>query len=389
MKSNPEGRSDPFLGSGLSVDRIDREIDRDRVPDPVEIESLSHSYGTGQSSRLVLSDVNLRLRPGELVILTGPSGSGKTTLLTLIGGLRQVQSGALRVLGRNLAGLTESELVSFRRNVGFIFQHHNLFESLTAFQNVRMALELKPMTEEELNKRATQVLQRVGLEKQIDQLPKTLSGGQGQRVAIARALANKPKLILADEPTASLDRVSGEKVLELLHELTTDGDPSTVILVTHDQRLIDNADRIVNLVDGKISSNVIVQQAVQICQFLNRCEIFDELELDVLTEIAETMEMEHFPKGSTIIRQGDEGDRFFLIFEGSVDVLRDHDKVATLKGGDFFGEAALVTGEPRNATIVCSRPVSVCSLSKDEFQAVLKRSTNFRDHVRRILFQRR
>jgi putative ABC transport system ATP-binding protein len=113
------------------------------------------------------------------------------------------------------------------------------------------------------------------------------------------------------------------------------------------------------------------------------------LELDVLTEIAEAMELEHFPKGSTIIRQGDAGDRFFLIFEGSVDVVRDHKKVARLKDGDFFGEAALVTGEPRNATIICSQPVKLCSLSKDEFQAILNKSSNFRDHVRRILFQRR
>lgn len=385
MKNNLENSSEPVFGSALSMGRRDN----DRVADTVAIQNLSHAYGHGQSSRQVLSGVNLRLKPGELVILTGPSGSGKTTLLTLIGGLRQVQNGALKVLDRDLAGLTESELVCFRRNVGFIFQHHNLFESLTAYQNVRMALELNPIAEEELKRRATNVLQRVGLGEHIDQLPKTLSGGQGQRVAIARALANKPKLILADEPTASLDRVSGEKVLELLHELTTDREPSTVILVTHDRRLIDNADRIVNLVDGQISSDVMVQQAVQICQFLSRCKIFDELELDVLTEIAETMELENFPEGSTIIRQGDQGDKFFLIFEGVVDVLRDDELVATLKEGDFFGEAALVTGEPRNATIVCSHPVSLCSLKKNEFQAILKRSTNFRDHVRRILFQRR
>src|SRR5581483_7689137 len=171
--------------------------------------------------------------------------SGKTTLLTLIGALRTIQEGSLHVLGRELSGLNERELVEVRRNIGFIFQAHNLFDSLTAYQNVRMALELKDLSPEARHERAVEVLKSLDLGHRIHSKPDSLSGGQKQRVAIARALANRPRLILADEPTAALDRDSARNVVRIFKELTVE-DGTAIVMVTHDHRIIELADRLVH-----------------------------------------------------------------------------------------------------------------------------------------------
>src|SRR5579864_8639342 len=147
---------------------------------------LNHYFGDGESRRQILFENNFVLESGEIAILTGPSGSGKTTLLTLIGALRSIQEGSVSVLGRELNGLDSQSLVKVRRDIGFIFQAHNLFESLTAYENVMMALSLKPAEPDEMDKRAREMLERVGLEKRISYKPEALSGGQRQRVSIAR-----------------------------------------------------------------------------------------------------------------------------------------------------------------------------------------------------------
>src|SRR5262249_19006061 len=182
-----------------------------------------------------LWDIDLEIGRGEIVILTGPSGSGKTTLLTLIGALQSVERGEVRVLGHDVVRLDRAARVALRREVGFIFQSHNLFSSLTAFENVRMATALKPGPVAEMNRRTGAILTRLGMQERFAPLPAQLSGGQDQRVAIARALVNEPALVLADEPTASLDADSGQEVLTLLHELTTGPTRTTVLIVTHDQ----------------------------------------------------------------------------------------------------------------------------------------------------------
>jgi putative ABC transport system ATP-binding protein len=186
------------------------------------------------------------------VLLTGPSGSGKTTLLTLIGALRAMQSGSCVVLGQELQGARERDLVLLRRRIGFIFQSHNLLGFLTARQNVAMPLELDHRTTEAQRlASAGALLDAVGHSDRADALPAKLSGGQRQRVAIARALAGNPGLILADEPTAALDRQSGQEVVTLLRDLARSrGVP--ILLVTHDPRILDIADRIVAMEDGKV-----------------------------------------------------------------------------------------------------------------------------------------
>lgn len=220
--------------------------------DPIRIEGLDFAYGEGELRRPVLRDVSLTVHAGEVVLLTGPSGSGKTTLLTLIGALRGMQRGSCRVLGRELMNATERDRVALRRRIGFIFQNHNLLGFLTARQNVAMALEIDAARPEaERLALAGAMLAAVGLADHEDKTPARLSGGQRQRVAIARALVAEPGLVLADEPTAALDKVSGGEVVHLLRDIAKSrGTP--ILMVTHDPRILDIADRIVTMEDGRI-----------------------------------------------------------------------------------------------------------------------------------------
>lgn len=229
----------------------------------IQISNLNFHYGEGDLFKQVLFDINLNVYPGQIVILTGPSGSGKTTLLTLIGALRTIQDGSLQVLGQELRDLHPKKLVQIRKNIGFIFQAHNLFHSLTARQNVMMSTDL--FTHEGGDamaaQKAAEILTALGLGERIDYRPHELSGGQKQRVAIARALVNRPKLILADEPTAALDKKSGRDVVNLMQKMAKE-ENITILMVTHDNRILDVADRIVNLVDGNLESDNIVNTDV-------------------------------------------------------------------------------------------------------------------------------
>lgn len=219
----------------------------------LSIRHLDHHFGAGSLRKQVLHDICLDVEAGEIVLLTGPSGSGKTTLLTLIGGLRSAQSGSLRVLDRELMGSDERALTLARREHGYIFQAHNLHRSLTALQNVRMALEMRgTLAPGEMDRRAAEILETVGLADHLSVHPDQLSGGQKQRVAVARALVGDPPLVLADEPTAALDSRSGRDVVTLMQQLARDHS-STILLVTHDNRILDIADRTLSLEDGRLS----------------------------------------------------------------------------------------------------------------------------------------
>ncbi len=219
----------------------------------VALQDLSHWYGSGVNRRKVLDRVQLSINPGEVVLLTGPSGCGKTTLLTLVGALRQVMAGSVQLFGQELHGAARRERQLLRRQIGMIFQGHNLLRCLSAEQNVQMGADLLPG----LGYRARRDLSRqwlraVGLGDHLAKLPHDLSGGQKQRVAIARALAAQPRLLLADEPTAALDSRTGREVVELLRRLARDQGCS-VLMVTHDPRILDVADRLVEMEDGRLS----------------------------------------------------------------------------------------------------------------------------------------
>lgn len=217
----------------------------------VAVDRLSHCYGTGQLRKQTLFDISLQLDAGEIVLLTGPSGSGKTTLLTLIGGLRSAQKGHLEVLGQQLVGATQSHLVRVRRGIGYIFQAHNLLDYLTARQNVCLSLDLHGVPAAAADRQAADMLSAVGLGDRLDYYPAQLSGGQKQRVAIARALVGRPQLVLADEPTASLDSKSGRAIVEIMESLAKERG-STILLVTHDRRILDLSDRAISLEDGRL-----------------------------------------------------------------------------------------------------------------------------------------
>lgn len=220
----------------------------------ITVDKVSHYFGSGQLKKQILFEVSAEITSGEIVILTGPSGSGKTTLLTLMGALRATQEGSLKVLGQELNGGSESALVGVRRQIGFIFQLHNLLDALSVTENVTMGLQKDlGLSPAEARDRAVEMLGSVGLESRVNHYPDQLSGGQKQRVAIARALAARPRIILADEPTASLDKKSGRDVVDRLHDLAKK-EGTAVVLVTHDNRILDVADRIIHLEEGRLSS---------------------------------------------------------------------------------------------------------------------------------------
>jgi putative ABC transport system ATP-binding protein len=218
----------------------------------IAIRNLNHYFGSGDLKKQVLYDICLDIYPGEIVIMTGPSGSGKTTLLTLMGGLRSAQEGSLQILGEEICGAPPKKLVELRRNIGYIFQAHNLLTFLTARQNVRMSLELHDREfDEDMDAKAAHILGQVGLADRVDYYVDQLSGGQKQRVAIARALVAHPKIILADEPTAALDKKSGRDVVTIMQTLAKEMGTS-ILLVTHDNRILDVADRIIYMEDGRL-----------------------------------------------------------------------------------------------------------------------------------------
>ena len=220
----------------------------------ISINNLDHYFGKGDLRKQVLSEINLELYQGEIVILTGPSGSGKTTLLTLMGGLRSAQFGSLQILQQEIVGANKQTLTQLRKQIGYIFQAHNLLTFLTAKENVRMSLELhKEYLAQDMDGKAISMLEAVGLGNRADYYPENLSGGQKQRVAIARALISHPKIVLADEPTAALDSKSGRDVVEIMQRLAQE-QGCTILLVTHDNRILDIANRILYLEDGRIVS---------------------------------------------------------------------------------------------------------------------------------------
>jgi putative ABC transport system ATP-binding protein len=217
----------------------------------IELEGISKVYASGRVHVQALQDVDLRIARGELVAVMGPSGSGKTTLMEILGCLLQPSSGQYRFGGRAIATIPPDGLASLRGEaIGFVFQSFNLLPRLSALENVALPLSYRGAGRRERRVRAAETLRRVGLAARAKHLPAELSGGERQRVAIARALINRPRLILADEPTGNLDTNTGREILDLLRELHGEG--NTVVIVTHDARLAREAQRRVAIRDGRI-----------------------------------------------------------------------------------------------------------------------------------------
>lgn len=214
--------------------------------------NITYHYGEGDLVQPVLKGANLFVQSGEFVILAGPSGSGKSTLLSLIGALRKGQGGELNIVGQDLMHAHEEMMLMVRKKIGYVFQQHNLLSFLTASQNVEMALEMFPeYSEMERKEMAQSILQKVNLGGCLDHYPSQMSVGQKQRVAIARSLVHQPQVILADEPTASLDSKTGTQVVDILHDMVKNLGCGALV-VTHDNRIFNYADRILHIEDGTV-----------------------------------------------------------------------------------------------------------------------------------------
>ncbi len=223
----------------------------------LKIENLTKKYGKGQSEVIAVDDISFSVRKGEFVAIVGPSGSGKSTLLHLLGGVDRPSSGKVFIDGMDIYGLKEKDLsILRRRRVGFVFQAYNLIPVLSAEENILMPLLLDNRKED--RQYIDELMSMLDLKERRRHLPSELSGGQQQRVSIGRALANKPSIILADEPTGNLDTRNSREVLELL-KYSARKYNQTLILISHDMNIAGMADRVINIVDGKISSDEVVR----------------------------------------------------------------------------------------------------------------------------------
>jgi putative ABC transport system ATP-binding protein len=218
----------------------------------VDCRDVVKTFGTGEAAVQALRGVTFQAEAGEMTLLVGPSGCGKTTLISAIAGMLTPTSGSISVFGTDIRRLSRGGLTAFRgRTVGFVFQQFNLLPALTATENASIPLRLNGHPARQANRRAAELLDRLGLAAHCNRFPAELSGGQQQRVAIARALVHEPQLVVCDEPTASLDAASGHAAMALLRELAVRADRA-VIVVTHDDRIFAFADRIAHMADGRI-----------------------------------------------------------------------------------------------------------------------------------------
>ena len=222
----------------------------------IEIKNLVKEYADAEIKVRAINGINLSIEEGEFTVIVGPSGSGKTTLLNLLGGLDKPTDGEVFINNTRINDLSPGKLIDFRlHNIGFVFQAYNLIPVLTAGENIEFIMELQGKSKAERRKRSAELLTAVGLLDRINSRPSRLSGGQQQRVAVARALASKPKFILADEPTANLDSVSTQNLLDIMEVLNHE-EKITFIFSTHDARVVRKAHRVITLEDGKIISDI-------------------------------------------------------------------------------------------------------------------------------------
>jgi putative ABC transport system ATP-binding protein len=226
----------------------------------IHVNKLTKTYHDTEVPVHAVNGIDLSFEKGEFTAIVGPSGCGKTTLMNMIGGLEVPTSGNVVVDGSVMSELSSNQLIDFRlRNIGFVFQAYNLIPVLSARENVEFIMQLQNWNKKEMENRTLALLESVGLGEKINSKPNQLSGGQQQRVAVARALASKPKFILADEPTANLDSIATNQLLEIMEKLNRE-ENMTFIFATHDQRVMDKAKRVITLDDGKVISDVLKNQ---------------------------------------------------------------------------------------------------------------------------------
>ncbi len=354
----------------------------------VEAKEIRHSYQAGTGDVEVLHGINLAIHEGTNVFMTGFSGSGKTTLVSLIGCLRSVQQGSLKLLGEEMNSAGAKQLCLMRRRIGYVFQHFNLLEFMTIRQNVQQTLRLQiDYSAKKACYLSEEILDRVGLGDRVNAYPCELSGGQKQRVAIARALVHRPRLVLADEPTAALDSITGREVITLFQRLAKEQN-SAALIVTHNTRILDSADEIIQMEDGRLGGAIREQLTMAL-------PTLSDLELE---SIAELSAIQSYKPGELIIRQGDKAEEFYILIKGEVEIVHTSPSsgeqlhIAYLKNrGTYFGEAALLQENTlRTASVQAygSGEVSVLAIGQETFLDMVGESKQTRAIIKDEMLQR-
>jgi ABC-type lipoprotein export system ATPase subunit/CRP-like cAMP-binding protein len=355
------------------------------IPDAqrlIDLRQVVKVYETPAGPFTALKGVDLQVAAGEFVAVIGKSGSGKSTLINAITGIDRPTLGEVYIAGVPIHTMSENEVALWRgQNLGIVFQFFQLLPTLTLIENVMLPMEFGRLySRRERKERALHLLELVGLIDHAYKLPSAISGGQQQRVAIARALANDPIVLVADEPTGSLDSKTADSVFQLFEKLVAQG--KTILTVTHDQDWASRVSRVVQLADGEIVDQYIAKA-------------LDMLDQEQLVKISSRLEPETYPGGSIIFRQGDPSDRFYIVVRGQVEVIIEHAsgdeiKAAVLGSGQFFGETGLLQGRPRGATVRAAPggDVVLMALDRQTFGQLVADSNLTHDAIAQIMRQR-
>jgi ABC-type lipoprotein export system ATPase subunit len=319
-------------------------------PEPkplIDLHQVVKVYETPAGLFPALKNVDLQVEAGEFVAVIGKSGSGKSTLVNTITGIDRPTFGEVWVNGTALHQLSEGQIATWRgRNLGVIFQFFQLLPTLTLIENIMLPMEFcRLYSFQERKERALYLLESVGMVDQAYKLPAAVSGGQQQRVAIARALANDPKVLVADEPTGSLDSKTADAIFQIFEAFVNEG--KTILMVTHDRDLASQATRVILIADGEI-----VDQHVS--------QAIPTLDKKQLVELSARLEPVTYPPGAVIFRQDDPADKFYIIVKGQVEIAIQHSRgeeivSGTLSSGQYFGEMGLLQNSKRSATVRVSR----------------------------------
>ncbi len=348
----------------------------------IELNDVVKVYETPAGSFTALKGIDLKVDKGEFVAVIGKSGSGKSTLINTITGIDRPTLGEVIVGGVPIHSLTEDEIAVWRgNNLGVIFQFFQLLPTLTLIENIMLPMEFcRLYSPSERKERALHLLEMVDMAEQADKLPSAVSGGQQQRVAIARALANDPAVLIADEPTGSLDSKTADAIFQLFEDLVAQG--KTILMVTHDQDLASRVNRVVTITDGEIADEYI-SQALQM------------LDKQELVQLSSKLEPVRYNPGSVIFHKGDSADRFYIIVKGQVEVVLQHTSGkemvgATISSGQYFGEIGLLQGGKRTATVraTAKSEVIVMGLERETFSNLITGSRLTNAAVAHLMRQR-
>jgi len=377
-----------IAGSRLKGIHMQTNRSRNQVPPPdsenlIDLRSIRKVYQTAAGEFEALKDVNLTVRHGEFVAVIGKSGSGKSTLINMITGIDKPTSGESHVSGAAVHTLNENQVSRWRgENLGIVFQFFQLLPSMSIAKNVMLPMDFcNKYTRKERYERALMLLDLVGLSEQAHKRPTQVSGGQQQRVAIARALANDPNLIVADEPTGSLDSKTANQIFELFETLVYEHG-KTILIVTHDEEQARRVQRTVLIVDGEVVN-----------EYLARA--LPTLGFDTLKALSHELEPHIYQSGETILSVGEQVDRFYIVSRGHADVYltRPYGSdvyVDRFQPGHFFGEMELLHGTHTRANIIASgdEPVEVMSLSRERLLGLLDESQATRAMIETIMSER-